>query len=303
MTFAAVRTYVVLLLAWLLMAGCASAPEVFERSQNVTAGESVIKIHKPGFLGGQTFETTLFLPDGIGPFPVVVINHGKALGNTRFQERYRPLLATSFFLQRGYAVVVPMRGGFSKSTGSYIDGGCNIESNGLVQAEDVKAVLDYIVQQPWADSERMLMMGSSHGGWTSLAFGTLNYSGVRGLVNFAGGLRQPNCSAWEHGLARAAASYGQKTKIPSLWFYGDNDSYFSPYTYKGMYSRYTAAGGQAKLVAFGIFERDAHNMFESYAGQSIWEPEMIRFLESLGLPTAKCCCCNYALSMRNIHSK
>jgi len=272
-----VARHVVLSLAWLLAA-------IPGRAQDVSVGESIIEVHKPGFLGGQTLETTLFLPDGVGPFPVAVINHGKAPGDTRFQGRYRPMPAVRFFLQRGYAVVVPMRGGFSKSTGSYIGGGCNVESNGRVQAEDVKAVLDHIVQQPWADRERMLVMGQSHGGWTSLAFGALNYPGVRGLVNFAGGLRQVDCAAWEDGLARAVASYARETKIPSLWFYGDNDSYFSPYTYKGMYSRYTAAGGQAKLVAFGVFGRDAHNMFGARAGQSIWQPEMSRFLASLDLP-------------------
>ena len=79
-------------------------------------------------------ETTVFRPDGAGPFPVAVINHGKANGDPRFQRRYRPLVAVRFFLARGYAVVVPMRQGFSKSSGSYIGGGCNVESNGSEQA-------------------------------------------------------------------------------------------------------------------------------------------------------------------------
>jgi len=81
------------------------------------------------------FETTLFKPDGAGPFPVAVINHGKASGNPRFQERARHLVASREFVRRGYAVVLPMRMGFSKSGGHYHEsGGCNIAANGELQA-------------------------------------------------------------------------------------------------------------------------------------------------------------------------
>lgn len=245
--------------------------------------ESVLMVTKKGFFSTE-LETTLYRPDGNGPFPVVVINHGKAPGDPRFQDRYRPALAARYFLQRGYAVVVPMRQGFSKSTGNYIGGGCNVESNGRVQAEDVKTVLDHILTLGWADKDRIVVVGQSHGGWTTLAFGTLNYPGVKGLVNFAGGLRQDSCVAWESGLARAAANFARETRLPSLWFYGDNDSFFSPDTYRPMFQQYQGAGGQASLIAFGNFGSDAHAMFGARAGVSIWQPEVSKFLKTLGLP-------------------
>jgi len=246
--------------------------------------EEVVLIAKKGRLFTVQLETTLYKPAAAGPFPVVVINHGKATGDPRFQARYRPNSAARFFLQRGYAVVVPMRQGFSKSEGSYIGAGCNVESNGSVQAEDVKAVLDFVVAQPWAKKDQILVAGQSHGGWTTLAFGQENYPGVRGLVNFAGGLKQEGCPGWESGLARAAGEYASTTKTPSLWFYGDNDSYFSPFTYKGMFEKYTAAGGQAELVSFGVFGSDAHAMFGSRSGELIWQPKVQAFMDKLGLP-------------------
>jgi hypothetical protein len=43
---------------------------------------------------------------------------------------------------------------------------------------------------------------SRHGGWTTLAFGALNYPGVKGLVNFAGGTRQAECEGWQGNLAQ-----------------------------------------------------------------------------------------------------
>jgi dienelactone hydrolase len=256
------------------------------RGQELDAAlhEEVLKIPKKSRFFTFHLETTIYKPASGGPFPIVVINHGKAPGDPRFQSRYRPSRAVRFFLQRGYAVIVPMRQGFSKSEGNYIGGGCNVESNGIAQAEDVVATLDFVVQQPWADKERILVAGQSHGGWTTLALGAENYPGVRGLINFAGGLRQESCAGWEGGLARAAAEYGKNSKTPSIWFYGDNDSYFSPFTFRGMFEKYTDSGGRAELIAFGVFENDAHSMFASRKGESVWQPKVEVFMRQVGLP-------------------
>ncbi len=270
-------------LALILFAGCWPA---FAQELDANVNEQVLMIAKKSGLFSFELETTIYKPDGDGPFPLVIINHGKSFGDPRFQGRARHSAAARFFLQRGYAVLMPMRQGFSKSTGNYIGGGCNIDSNGLQQAQDTKAALDWAVSQTWADKANILIMGQSHGGWTTLAFGTLNYPGVRGLVNFAGGLRQDSCAGWEGSLARAAGGYGKETQVPSLWFYGDNDSFFAPYTFRPMFEKYTAAGGKAELVAFGNFGSDAHSMFGSRAGLPIWQPKVNAFMQSIGLPTA-----------------
>jgi dienelactone hydrolase len=249
--------------------------------------EEVVMIKKPGLVTLE-LEVTLFKPPGSGPFPLVVINHGKATGDPRFQGRATFRSAARYFLSRGYVVALPMRQGFSKSSGSYIGGGCNVESNGVAQAEDVAATLDYLTSQPIIDKSRILVMGQSHGGLTTMALGASAYPGVVGLVNFAGGLRQETCAGWESVLARAFGSYGKRTKIPSLWFYGDNDSYWSKETWKAMHSNYleavSANGTTARMVAFGNFVTDAHSMFSHPQGLAIWEPELSKFLDQLALP-------------------
>ena len=267
-------------LAALALTGVVSAQEASN-----ALNEQLVMIPKLASTGTLALETTLYKPPGAGPFPLVVINHGKAAGDARAQARYQPNRATRFFLQRGYAVAVPMRQGFSQSQGNYNGAGCNIERNGRLQAEDIKATLDYLTAQPWADKQRILVLGQSHGGWTTLAFGAQGYPGVKGLVNFAGGLRQKSCTDWEGNLARASAAYGQQTTLPSLWFYGDNDSYFSSATFRAMYANYVANGAHAELVAFGRLGKDAHSMFASKAGESIWQPRVEAFMKSLGLPT------------------
>jgi dienelactone hydrolase len=272
-------------LAAAVLAGLLALPAQADEL-DAALNESVQTVTKRS--GGLTveLETTVYRPEGDGPFPLVVINHGKAPGDTRAQSRYRPANAARYFLQRGYVVVAPMRQGFSRSSGSYAGTGCNVESNGRRQADDVRAVLDHFTALPWIDKDRILVVGQSHGGWTTLAFGTQNYPGVKGLVNFAGGLRQETCAAWKVNLAEGAGKYGRRTRVPSLWFYGENDSYFDYGTSKPMHLQYTAGGANARMVAFGPFGRDAHNLFASAAGTRIWQPEMTAFLASIGMPSA-----------------
>lgn len=248
--------------------------------------EEIVRVKKPGLFTLE-LETTLYRPPGEGPHPLVIINHGKAPGDSRFQPRSRYPLAAREFVQRGYAVAIPMRQGFSKSTGAYVGGGCNVGSNGQAQADDVKQTLAYFAARPDIDTKRVVVLGQSHGGLTTLALGTLGLPNVVGLVNFAGGLRSENCPAWEQTLARDVGGYAKNTQVPSLWFYGDNDSYFQPRVWQDMHAQYTAAGGKAKLVAFGSFSADAHAMFGSRAGLTIWMPEVDKFFRELGLPFDK----------------
>lgn len=245
--------------------------------------EEIVSVKKPGLISID-LEATFYRPPGEGPFPLVVINHGKASGNPRFQARARYPVAARELVQRGYAVVIPMRQGFAKSAGSYIGGGCNVESNGRVQAEDVEATLKQFGERADIDARRVVVFGQSHGGLTTMALGRLNLPNVVGLVNLAGGLRQENCGAWEQTLASAMGNYAKGTSVPSLWFYGDNDSYFSPAVWQEMYARYVANGGRARLVAFGPFGTDSHRLFGSASGVRIWLPEVEKFFRELGLP-------------------
>ena len=248
--------------------------------------EQVIMI--PAVSGGEAvqLETTVFKPPGDGPFPLIVMNHGKALGNPRSQGRDRFVVLSREFVRRGYAVVIPMRKGFSKSTGDYVDPGCNMEAHGNTQADDLEGALEYLRTQSWVDKSRVVVAGQSYGGLTALAFGTRNFPGVRGLINFAGGLRMHGGSCrWESSLVKAFGDYGARTALPSLWFYGANDQHFGPDLASRMYGAYTQAGGHAQLVAFGPFKNDAHGMSGSRDGVKIWWPATEKFLKDIGMPT------------------
>src|SRR5207253_2824853 len=105
------------------------------------------------------------------------------------------------FVKRGYAVVVPMRKGFAHSTGEYADPGCDMTEHGQLQADDLQGALEYLRAQPWVDKDRIIVAGQSYGGLATMAFGTRNFPGVKGLINFAGGLKMHGGScAWENSL-------------------------------------------------------------------------------------------------------
>lgn len=228
-------------------------------------------------------ETTIFKPPGEGPFPILVLNHGKSLGSARAQERARFLTVSREFVKRGYAVVIPMRTGFSKSSGEYVEEYCDMTANGQIQANDLDDVLAYVGRQSWADMQRILIGGQSYGGLTAMAFATQGFPGVKGVINFAGGLKTNGCQ-WESSLVQAFATYGAQARVPSLWFYGENDSHFGPALATRMHQAYTAAGGNAILVKYGPFKNDAHGMSGSRDGIKIWMPETEKFLRQIGMP-------------------
>ena len=250
--------------------------------------EEIVMVKVGSGLGSVELETTIFRPPGPGPFPLVLMNHGKAPGNPAFQGRSRYIDISREFIERGYAVAIPMRRGFSKSGGQYIDGGCNLEGNGNAQADDAEGVLRYAIQQPWVDPSRILVMGQSHGGLTTIALGARNIANVKALVNFAGGLRRNEIGCqWQLSLIDAFADFGKKTKVPSVWFYGANDSYFNPELARNLHAAYTKTGTDAKLIAYGPFKNDSHGMSSSPEGVAIWWPETEALLKKVGLPVEK----------------
>lgn len=231
-------------------------------------------------------QTTLFRPNGPGPFPLLVINHGKEAGDPRYQSRDRFIFMATAFVKRGYAVLVPMRQGFANSTGTYADHGCNMMANGVAQAADVLDTIAFARKQTWVDDQRIIVAGQSYGGLATIALGTAAVPGVRGLLNFAGGLRDDGAGCdWRSELVRAFAVYGQGNKIPSLWMYGMNDSLFGPDLVARMHTAFTRAGGQARLHEFGMFKRDSHAMLASRDGEKVWWQEVERFLHEVDMPT------------------
>jgi dienelactone hydrolase len=159
-------------------------------------------------------------------------------------------------------------------------------ANGYTQAEDIKDTLEYARAQKWVDTDHIVVAGQSYGGLATMALGTEDLPGVRGLINFAGGLRDDsNGCGWRSALVSAFAEYGSQNKLPSLWMYGQNDSLFSPELVARMHDAFEQAGGRAQLVEYAPFKRDSHGMLASRDGQKVWLADTMKFLGRIGMPT------------------
>jgi dienelactone hydrolase len=203
----AVLIHMLLALAALMLQS-ASAASLRDESVMIPKGHGLFRVE---------LETRIYAPPGDGPFPLVIINHGKGPGNPHFQQSSAYYGQALEFVRRGYAVLAPMRQGFAKSGGFYLNASCNVEDNGLAQAEDVLAAIAYARTLAYVDTSRIVVIGQSHGGLTTMALGSLNPPGVVALVNFAGGLHFDNCPGSQRNLVEAFGSYGKTTHVPSLW--------------------------------------------------------------------------------------
>ncbi|MGV2292723.1 prolyl oligopeptidase family serine peptidase [Trinickia sp. YCB016] len=259
--------------------------DAYQPKVAVDMNEQIIRVPVDAS-GSVTLETTIFKPDGPGPFPMVVFNHGKIQGDPRDQARSRPIAFAREFVRRGYIVVAPNREGFADSGGTYQQAGCDVERNGVAQADDVAATIAYMSKQSYVDAQHIVVAGSSHGGLTTIAYGVNAAPGVRGLVNFSGGLRQDACSGWQSNLTQAFETYGENTRVPSLWLYGDNDSVWTPALSAKMYAAYTAHGAHAQMFDFGDYKNDAHRLVVDHDGVSVWWPAVEAFLARIGMPTS-----------------
>lgn len=249
--------------------------------------ERVVRIPTRGFWGEVLLQTTVYQPDGPGPFPLTIISHGvpfEKVLESEVQARSRFCLQSGEFVKRGFAVAVPMRRGYGKSGGQKNVSTMNIAAFGLEDAKDIQATIDFMSGEPYVDGKRIVLVGQSGGGLASLAYGSLGNPDVKGIVNFAGGLRT-NRAMWEIDMAQAFGNYARTTSIPSLWFYTENDSYFSPSTARAAHEQYRSGGGRARLLALPPFKRDGHRLFHDFSGRSIWVPEVEKFLSQIGFET------------------
>src|SRR5262245_43739898 len=155
--------------------------------------------------GGKrvTLEATLYRPAGDGPHAVLLFNHGSTGGgNIALSTTMRPGRQAQFFVERGFAVLAPMRRGRGASDGAYAEyeGTCNqdVLGTGLARAiEDVDAAMAYLREQAWADPERVLIAGQSRGGMLSVAYAAERPGAVRGVSTCERGLgREGGVGRW-----------------------------------------------------------------------------------------------------------
>ena len=238
-------------------------------------------------------------PVGNGPFPLVVMNHGVSLNQ---QERsFFPIVefrdAAMWFARRGYMVVAPSGGyggqaldepdrGIFSSFYSKI-GTCNnpnFHDAGLAVALLDKWIIDYMTDQKLVVPDETIVVGQSAGGWAAIALSSRNVRGVRAIITFAAGRGgrvdgKPNNNCAPEKLVAATRDFGQTARVPMLWIYIENDTFFGPALSKRMHQAYTEAGGMAEYHLLPPFGNDGHFLIDSPDAIPLWAPLVSQFLD------------------------
>ena len=97
----------------------------------------------------------------------------------------------------------------------------------------------------------VVVVGQSAGGWASIALSSLNPPQVKAIITFAAGRGgrvggKPNNNCAPDTLVEATREFGRTSRVPMLWIYIENDTFFGPALSKRMHEAFTAAGGKAE---------------------------------------------------------
>lgn len=231
--------------------------------------------------------TIVYRPKGDGPFPLVIINHGSprsAADRSNFTARYSS--ASAWFVERGFAVAVPTRRGYGPTGGAWAEayGRCDSPdyySGGVATAQDIRASVLYMGEQPFVDAGRIVLVGQSAGGWGVLASAGQKVAGVVAIVNFAGGRgsRGPDDVCASYALVQAAQRFGAGADLPVLSIYAANDSFFNPALARQMHDAFVAGGAsRARLLQLSAFSQEGHWLFSHRDGPDFWGEHVEAFL-------------------------
>jgi dienelactone hydrolase len=162
----------------------------------------------PVVVDGQTvrLEMRIYKPARAGPVPTLVFNHGSTGRDPRLFTRPLDVPALAqFFVQRGWAVVMPARRGRAGSEGLYDEGFALDRALGYTcdpaqslpgadrALRDIAAAMDAILAMPFVDRDRVIIGGQSRGGILSVAYAGQQPEQIKGVINFVGGWLGTGC--------------------------------------------------------------------------------------------------------------
>jgi dienelactone hydrolase len=239
-------------------------------------------------------------PVGNGPFPIAVMNHGVSLNPV--DRGFFPLVefrdAAMWFARRGYLVVAPTGSGYGVAALDAPEHGLftvfyskigqcenpNFRDAGMAVAALDKWIIDYMTDQKLVVPDSAIVIGQSAGGWAAIALSSQNLPSVKAVIVFAGGRGgrvggKPNNNCNPDKLVEATGEFGRSARVPTLWIYIENDTYFGPELSKRMHAAYTGAGGSAEYNLMPPFGSEGHIFIDSPDSIPQWSPLVSQFLD------------------------
>ena len=233
-------------------------------------------------------------PAGVKNPQLVIINHGSP-PSSKDRPGMELISCTSeavrWFVKRRYAVVVVLRLGYGATGGPWTEGydGCanaDYFKAGLETARQINAIVDYATKLPNVKPTDVIVVGQSAGGWGTIAYNSLPHPSVSAFINMAGGRGghyqdKPNNNCQSQNLVTASGQYGKTSRVPMLWIYARNDTFFAPSIADAMYKSFIDAGGKAQLIHPDKYGHDGHHLFLGAGGSEIWGPLVENYLSQV----------------------
>lgn len=244
---------------------------------------------KPGVLqvefknGNLTLQGFLWVPEGKGPFPAVLWNHGSEKNPIKGES------LAKFYNSKGYVLFVPHRHGHGQSPGDYIVDLQNkvreqtkdekvIQQRAIelheLYLKDVIAAVEWLKKQSCVDPKRIAMTGVSYGGIQTILAAEQGL-GVRAFVPFA-----PAAMSWKGNppLRQRLLRAVKDTKAPMFLIQAENDYNLGPSEVLGKELQTMGKPHRAKLYPpYGKTAQDGHGAF-SVRANDIWGPDVSEFL-------------------------
>jgi hypothetical protein len=115
----------------------------------------------------------LYLPEGSGPFPVVVVSSGQTASFSRYKDEAKN------FAENGIACIIS---DYTGTVGNSRSDGELTESSVLTEAQDLNAILDSLPELPEIDENSVFLWGNSIGGLVSTIVAGERKDEIKGMV-------------------------------------------------------------------------------------------------------------------------
>jgi carboxymethylenebutenolidase len=237
--------------------------------------------------GGLSLQGVVFKPEGTGPFPAVVYNHGSAPGMLS-KDAFEAL--GPVFAAHGWVFFGPYRRGqgLSASAGPYIGdeiaaaekkGGITAGAAALVRLletdhlQDQLAALAWLRTQRFVRPDRIAVAGNSFGGIeTVLGAERGSYCAA---IDSAGGAQ-----SWAHApeLQSLMIRAVRNSTVPIFFFQAANDYDLSPSKTLSEAMKEAGKTFEVKIYpAYGKSVQEGHAF--GYFGSSVWANAVFQFLD------------------------
>jgi dienelactone hydrolase len=242
--------------------------------------------------GPRGLEAFLMRPLAAGRYPLALISHGtprKFDARADMTARTYSGLAVEF-AKRGFAALVVLRRGYGTSPGGRADsfGSCDhpdYRGALAVSVADLEAAIAAMKARSDVTTDGMIAIGHSAGGLATVGLAAQAPAGLAAGINFAGGRGSSRAGTLcgDAALVDTFRQLGTTSRVPMLWVYARNDSFFGPELAHRFRDAFVAGGGKVTFIDAPAFGKDGHFMF-SVNSASTWTPYVDDFLRAQNLP-------------------